>query len=71
MDHIGTVDHHVPGLVVGDQPAALETISHFHHVGTDPAVLSHVAIEGTDAFFRRKIGVIGAKLGLHLASHRV
>ncbi len=71
MDHIGTVDHHVSGLIVGDQPAAIETICHFHQVGTDPTVLAHVAVESTDAFFRREIGVLRAKLGLHLASHRV
>src|SRR5690348_10260607 len=71
MDHIGTVDHHVPCFIVRDQPATPKAISHFHEVGADPAVLAHVAVESPDAFFWRKIGILHAKLGLHLASHRI
>ncbi len=56
MDHIGAVNHHIPGLIIGDQPAALEAISHVYKIGADPASLTHIAIVGTDAFFRRKMG---------------
>ncbi len=71
MDHIGTVDHHVSGFIISNQPVALKTISHFHKVGADPAALAHVAVIRIDALFRRKISVFHAKLGLHLASHGV
>ena len=71
MDHIGTVDYHVSSLIVGDQPAALEAISHVHEVGADPTSFAHVAIVGTDAFLGRKMSVLHTKLGLHLASQLI
>src|SRR5579884_443943 len=67
MDHKRAVDYHISSLVVGDQPAAIEAVRHFHEVSADPAAFTHITVVCTDAFLWRKISVLRAKRGFHLA----